>query len=72
MGKGPKMPPRVSGDGAISVRRPEPGRLLISVIDDGNECNVDVSDHNAWRLFGMLAFMLGIKLPDSIAKAIKF
>jgi hypothetical protein len=31
-----------------------------------------VSEYNAWRLFGMLAFMLKIPLAENVQKAIVF
>lgn len=64
------MPPRHSGDGPVDVRR-NGETIVVTVTSDGITKDVDMREHNAWRVFGLLGFMLGIKLPDDLAKAIK-
>jgi len=67
-----KMPERDADDGAVEVRR-EPGGKIAIVIEHVNVSEaLRMSPHNAWRVFGMLAVMLGIPLPAKIAKAIRF
>lgn len=72
----PKMPERKPTDGAVSVERifgNDPvADLALAVVTDGTEQRITMSEHNAWRAFGMLAVMLGIPLPKDIGKAIKF
>jgi hypothetical protein len=46
--------------------------LLLSCTQDGEAMAVRMSEYNAWRAFGLLALMLKIKLPDSLAEEIKF
>ena len=38
---------------------------------DGREHDIVCSPYNAWRVFGLLALMLGIPLPTKVGKAIK-
>ncbi len=67
-----KMPERSAGDGKIDVTRIEDGTLVLRCEQDGEWQSVRLSKYNAWRAFGLLALMLKIKLPDALARAIKF
>lgn len=63
---------RLDTDGMVHVTRLESeGKLMLSVVDDGTEHTVVMSEFNAARAFGMLALMLGISLPKATGKAIK-
>jgi len=66
------MPLRSERDGEVKVERPDDDSLLIYVVDSGQAQSLTVSPYNAWRIFGMLAFLLGIQLPRELAKLIKF
>ena len=66
-----KMPEREEGDGQFMVERLEDGRLGVEVTTDGVHYRLVMGAFNGWRVFGMLAFFLGITLPKNIAKAIK-
>ena len=66
------MPERQPTDGPVRVARLLDGRLMeISVETDGVTGTLALSEHNAWRVFGMLALMLEIPLPPRIGEAIK-
>lgn len=70
MGKQPERGPK---DGPVSVNRAGEGRLVISAANTGEEPrSIEMSEYNAWRVFGSLALMLDIKLPPALGKAIKF
>jgi hypothetical protein len=58
-------------DGAISVSRGAPGMLHLSVVTDGKEEGITLSEYNAARIFGCIAVMLGIPLGNKVGKAIK-
>lgn len=62
-----KQPERLPDDGAVAVTLEGASHYRISV----GEHSIKVSGFNAWRLFGMLAIMLGIRLPSALAKRIK-
>lgn len=62
-----KQPERLPDDPGISVERSGENHYLLIC----GERSLRVSGFNAWRLFGALAFMLGIPLPSKIAKGIK-
>jgi hypothetical protein len=65
-----EMPERLETDGLIEVRR-EGWGFVVTVVNSGEASSIKLSPFNAWRAFGLLAFMLGIPLPKSTAKAIK-
>lgn len=69
-----KQPERSVGDGEVWVRRHGVGNAYISIHaeSNGNCSEATMGEYNAWRAFGMLATILGIKLPKNIAKQIKF
>lgn len=60
------MPERQPGDGAVSLRRDK----NMIVIECGSRVLI-VGEYNAWRIFGMLAVLLGIPLSKKVGKAIK-
>lgn len=66
------MPERGPKDGPVSVQRIE-DRIAVSAItiDDEDHNFMEMSEYNAWRLFGMLAIILGIELPKKIGKEIR-
>ena len=66
----PEQPERDERDGQLGIQRQD-DRLWVSVTQDGEEWTMPLSEFNAWRLFGMLATMLGIPLPARLAKRIK-
>lgn len=68
-----KQPERGPEDGQVTITRAhdDPSKILIAVVHSGIEREIRMTEHNAWRVFGMLAFMLGIKLPVKLLKAIK-
>lgn len=62
------------------ARGPEDGPVVVRWIGDlleieatgaGGTESVIMSQYNAFRIFGMMAMALGIKLPASVAKGIK-
>lgn len=70
-----KQPPRGPDDGPIEVRR-DPHRegwwqVSVSTPDGKQTETLRLSGFNAWRVFGLLAFMLGIPLPAKLQKEIK-
>jgi hypothetical protein len=76
-----KMPERKPGDGRVRVERlrempaeshPElwPD-IVISVVTNDVEERIVMSEHNAWRVFGMLSLVLGIPQSKAAGKAIK-
>lgn len=69
-----KMPERRSVDGGIVVRRCGDAydSIVINATHDGKESSLVVTDYNAIRIFGALAFLLAIKLPAALMKEIKF
>ncbi len=81
-----KMPERSPKDGPVSVNRLGDDRICISaetlnlnpVEDPINNYwresphYLEMSEYNAWRIFGMLAIILGIELPKKVGKEIKY
>ena len=67
------QPPREPGDGSAEVARLPiaPSRVTICVETDGERQYITIGEYNAWRVFGMLALILGVDLPKRIAKDIK-
>lgn len=65
-----KQPERELSDGPVSVDRVDQF-IVLSARQDKKYEGMKVSEYNAWRLFGMLAVILGIELPKNIAKTIK-
>jgi hypothetical protein len=68
---GDSMPPRLPEDGAVTVEQAGDDRILVSVETAGVSTMLTMSPYNAWRVFGMLAVVLGISLPTRLRKAIK-
>lgn len=68
-----KMPKREPTDGALTVRRiAGTGHIELIEERDGHPAAwLIVSEYNAWRLFGMMALILGIPLSKAVAKTIK-
>lgn len=68
------QPERTPKCGAMSVQRgfSDDEVITITCTHDGQETHVVMSEFNAWRVFGTLALILGIKLSSKIAKGIKF
>lgn len=69
----PTQPERTDDDGPISVDRwiHDDEMLVIKIRTKGEDQHMVVGMYNAWRLFGLLAVMLGITLPKKLMKAIK-
>jgi hypothetical protein len=65
------MPGRLLTDGPVSVRRGGTRDIQVSVVNAGHESAIEMSEHNAWRLFGSLALMLGIPLGRRVGQLIK-
>lgn len=65
-----KQPERELSDGPVAVNRIDQF-IVLSAEQDKKYEGMKVSEYNAWRLFGMLAVVLGVELPKNIAKAIK-
>lgn len=61
-----QMPERTADDGPLSIRREG---TLIFIEHEGEA--IAFGEYNAWRLFGMLALMLGIPVGARILRAIK-
>lgn len=70
MGQELVMPPRAPDDGPIGIRK-DRGEYVLLTTQCGVESELRVSPHNAWRLFGSLALMLGIPLPKAIGRLIR-
>jgi hypothetical protein len=67
-----KQPDRLPTDGAVAVQRNQDGETVcIMVESNGSAQFISCSEFNAWRLFGMMAPMLGIKLPSKLARGIR-
>lgn len=66
-----KMPERAPSDGPIGVNRPAEGMIGITASTNGETQGIQMSEYNAWRVFGCLAMMLGIPLSKNVGKAIK-
>lgn len=64
------QPERKPWDGPIKVQRIG-DYISISVEQNSEAQGMKISEYNAWRVFGMLAVILGVPLPKYIAKAIK-
>jgi hypothetical protein len=65
------QPPRQPCDGAVSVNLSPDDEVIVNVTPNGNEQAIVMSEYNAWRVFGMLALVLGVSLPRKIANSIK-
>lgn len=66
-----QQPERRAEDGPVKFAVHGEHTYSISVTHNGKEQDLIVGAHNAWRLFGMMAMILGIALPAAIAKRIK-
>lgn len=66
-----EQPPRRLGDGPVEIATATPGVLSIGVTTNDARQYILVSEYNAWRVFGMLALMLGIKLPAKLMRQIQ-
>lgn len=64
------QPARSPSDGPINVDNTSSSRLRISVETDGVMGTIEIGYFNAWRLFAILALMLGVPLPKKLAKEI--
>jgi len=65
-----KQPPRGPQDGPVNVTRIDDG-MALTVSHNGETRTIYMTEYNAWRVFGMLSFMLEVKLPPNVAKHIK-
>lgn len=64
-----QQPARQSFDGPCAVRRI--GEVIIvESTQNGMTTRVEMSEYNAWRVFGCLALMLEIPLSPSVSKAL--
>lgn len=66
-----KMPPREEGDGSVRISRTHPSGIAVDVITHETKETIHMSEYNACRVFGLLAFTLGISLPPELGRAIK-
>jgi hypothetical protein len=66
-----KQPERSEHDGAVRVERNLKDEIIISVTHKGAEQTLVMGEFNAWRIFGMLAFLLGAKLSKALQSAIR-
>ena len=64
------QPERKPWDGPVEVLRVG-DYISVSATDQATKSTIMMSEYNAWRVFGMLAVILGVPLPKYIAKAIK-
>src|SRR5262245_29859007 len=64
------MPERAPFDGPLSVRRIGDS-IIVEATQGALTARVEMSEYNAWRVFGCLALLLEIPLPPSVSKAIK-
>lgn len=64
------QPERKSYDGPVSVQRVG-DYIDVQATDTDTMSNLHMSEYNAWRVFAMLAIVLGIELPKSVGKLIK-
>jgi hypothetical protein len=62
---------RAGIDGPVSVKRPDENFVLVTVTTDGRTESILMTEHNASRVFAMLAVMLEIPLSPAVGKAIK-
>lgn len=63
-----KQPERSASDGPVSVTRPAANKIAICATTDGQGGELVMSEYNAWRVFAMLAVILGIPLPAKARK----
>ena len=56
---------RQHGDGPVSVSRVR-GGFDITCEQAGQSASIMIGHYNAWRVFGMLAVLLGVNLPDNM------
>ncbi len=66
----PAMPERRDSDGGVKVSRVD-DYILIAVTSLGKEESILISPYNAWRVFGMLSVLLGLRLPRAMAERIR-
>lgn len=68
-----KQAKRQPGDGTAGVERANDGRegFFVAVTNGGVDERIYMSEFNASRIFAMLALMLEIPLPKTVAKEIK-
>lgn len=71
MSQCPEQPPREPIDGEVNVRWLGDNRFSVTVGHEGQSQFMVMSGYNAWRLFGALSFMLGVKLASKVAKKIQ-
>jgi hypothetical protein len=64
------QPERQPVDGPVEVRR-EGTCIHLSATHDGHHRFMTVTEFNAWRLFVMLALILGVSLPKKLLKSIR-
>jgi hypothetical protein len=64
------QPKRQAGDGRIGVEAVGDG-WVITAEQDGRTTTLRVSTFNLWRVFGVVALTLGVKLPDRVARGIE-
>lgn len=64
------QPDRSTSDGAVECHRVG-DLLVVTAVQNGHETRLTLSEYNAWRVFAILAVMLGIALPKKLMKCIK-
>lgn len=66
-----KQPKRKPSDGPVGVKRCGEDGIAITATRYGVEGILIMSEYNAWRVFGLLALMLGVRLPKKVSETIK-
>jgi hypothetical protein len=66
----PAMPERLDSDGGVKVDLIH-GYIKIEVTSGGKAESIMISPYNAWRVFGMLSVLLGLRLPRAMAERIR-
>lgn len=71
----PKMPKKTASDGPVFMNRinhpDQPKLIKITVTQAQEQSTIIMSEHNAWRVFALLALTLQIPLPKEIAEKIE-
>lgn len=64
------QPERKPWDGPVAVQRVG-DYIDVQATDNGEKTYLRMSEYNAWRVFAMLAMILGVSLPKALGKSIK-
>lgn len=70
-----KMPRKTADDGPVWMNRvnyaDKAKRIVVTVTQNNETSSVTMSEHNAWRVFALLALTLQIPLPKEVAEKIE-